>query len=150
MRTHALPAQVLVTGATGLVGSGTIERLLSIDRDVHVFALLHRPTAWPALAARLGLGAPRVTAVCGDVTRDGLGLDAAARAALAGVRAVVHCAADTSFSTPLEAALAVNANGTRNVLALAEVWQTLLEGGNSHKQDRQCSRSLFATPSPNR
>jgi long-chain acyl-CoA synthetase len=61
-----------------------------------------------------------VSAVVGDLTRPGLGLDRPARAALeASVTAIVHCAAETRFGLPLETARAVNRDGTRRVLDLA-------------------------------
>jgi thioester reductase-like protein len=115
---------VLVTGASGLVGARVLERLLSRHDDVHVHALVRRPAAWPNLATRLGPAAARVTPVIGDVTHAGLGLDATTRQRLvARVRAIVHCAADTTFSRPLEQARAVNTEGTRNLLDLASDWR---------------------------
>lgn len=119
-----MTGEVLVTGASGLVGSRVIERLLSLDDRVHVHALVHRPSTWPSLAAHLGAAATRVTAVSGDVTRAGLGLDAGTRQRLAThVRAVVHCAADTTFSRPLEQARTVNTTGTHNLLELLSDWR---------------------------
>jgi thioester reductase-like protein len=110
---------VLVTGASGLVGTRIIERLLAHDAAVHAYALVRRPAAWPALAARLGADATRVTPLIGDVSAPGCGLDAATRHRLAlHVRIVVHCAADTTFSLPLAAARLVNTAGTHNVLEL--------------------------------
>jgi thioester reductase-like protein len=115
---------VFVTGASGLVGARAIERLLSLDDAAHVHALVRRPAAWPMLAARLGPAAARVTPVTGDVTEAGLGLEAATRQRLAAqVHAVVHCAADTTFSRPLEQARAVNTAGTCNLLELVADWR---------------------------
>jgi nucleoside-diphosphate-sugar epimerase len=115
---------VLVTGASGLVGSRVVERLLTWDDAVHVFVLARRPAAWPALAARLGAAAARVTPIAGDVTRGDLGMDAATRQRVAAaVHAVVHCAADTTFSRPLEQARAVNTIGTRNLLEAIGDWR---------------------------
>jgi nucleoside-diphosphate-sugar epimerase len=63
---------------------------------------------------------PRVTAVVGDLTRADLGLDAACRRRLGRtVTEALHCAAATSFGLPIEAARAVNTEGTRAVLSLA-------------------------------
>jgi 2-alkyl-3-oxoalkanoate reductase len=124
MRARLCGGDVLVTGASGLVGGRVIERLLSLDDAVHVHALVRRPAAWPALATRLGAAAARVTPVTGDVTRVALGMEAAtARRLGADVRAVVHCAADTTFSRPLEQARAVNTAGTRNLLELLCDWR---------------------------
>jgi thioester reductase-like protein len=116
---------VLVTGASGLVGSRVVQRLLLLDERVHVHALVRRPAAWSTLAARLGGAAARVTPVNGELTQAGLGLDGATRRGLAArVRAVVHCAADTTFSRPLEQARAVNTAGTRNLLELVGEWRS--------------------------
>jgi NAD(P)-dependent dehydrogenase (short-subunit alcohol dehydrogenase family) len=115
---------VFVTGASGLVGARAIERLLSLDDAAHVHALVRRPAAWPMLAARLGPAAARATPVTGDVTQAGLGLEAATRQRLAAqVHAVVHCAADTTFSRSLEQARAVNTAGTCNLLELVADWR---------------------------
>lgn len=111
---------VLVTGATGLVGGAVLRRMLERDASLHAYALVRDRARWLATVARLRLPVERVTAVAGDVTRPGLGLDTHERAVLAGrVRLVVHAAADTTFSRPLELARRVNRDGTRHVLELA-------------------------------
>jgi nucleoside-diphosphate-sugar epimerase len=62
-------------------------------------------------------------AIAGDVTQPGLGLDASARAWLAArTTAVVHLAADTTFSRPLDAARRVNRDGTRHLLEVVGAW----------------------------
>src|SRR5690606_18197552 len=62
-------------------------------------------------------------AVSGDVTHEGAAIGAGVRARLAGrVRAIVHAAADTTFSRSLDAARAVNTTGTRHLLELADAW----------------------------
>ncbi len=61
-----------------------------------------------------------IVAFEGDVTREGLGLPGDARAWLAErATAVVHLAADTTFSRPLDQARFVNLDGTAHLLALA-------------------------------
>lgn len=121
---NALPRDILVTGATGLVGAALVERLLRSNGVSHVHALVRRPAAAAPLLARLGAHAARVTSVIGDVTQPGLGMSAATRARLArSVQAIVHAAADTTFSRPLAAARTVNTAGTAHVLALAAEWR---------------------------
>ena len=61
--------------------------------------------------------ARRVTAVAGDVTVDGLGLDDAGREALATCSTVIHSAATVSFDAPLDAAVEVNLLGPSRVAA---------------------------------
>lgn len=98
---------VLVTGATGVVGSALLPQLEGRD----VLCLQHREGIPPR---------PGVEVVVGDITRPRLGLDAAAYAALADrVEVVVHSAAITDFTEARETVFAVNVDGTANVLALA-------------------------------
>jgi thioester reductase-like protein len=128
---EARPDGVLLTGATGFVGMELLARYLEhTDRRVHV---LVRAASERAAAARVqrtladlfGAGHPfaeRVVAVRGDVTRPSLGLRRGrARDALAEqVDEVVHSAASVSFDLSLDASRAINVEGTRRVLELAE------------------------------
>lgn len=119
---HPNPAAVFVTGATGLVGAAVIDRLLARYPGVHVYALV-RSEAAAMFVYRMNAAAARVTPVIGDVTLPGLGIEAGMRARLAArVRAVVHAAADTTFSRPLDQARAVNTNGTQRLLDLVSGW----------------------------
>ena len=115
-----------VTGATGLLGGLALRRLLERDAAARAVALLRDPRAWCALAARLGPHAARVRPVVGDVTQAGLALDGDTRRLLAAsATAVLHCAADTTFSRPLDEARRVNTAGTAELLALAADWPRL-------------------------
>jgi nucleoside-diphosphate-sugar epimerase len=106
---------LLLTGATGFVGRGLLDRLLALRPDRRVLALVRRPDRLAAQTTD-----PRVVALPGDLTRDDLGLDPSTRARLArSTTEIVHCAAVTHFGLPIEAARAVNVAGTRHVLALA-------------------------------
>jgi thioester reductase-like protein len=108
------PPTTLLTGATGLVGGGLLRVLLE-DPDRRVYALARPGAGTRALAAN-----PRITVLPGDLTSPHLGLDASCEAMLAGeVSEIVHCAADTRFSLPLETARAVNAVATQTLLSLA-------------------------------
>ena len=120
-----MPARrtLLVTGATGLVGRGVVGRLLRAMPGLAVYALARDPRRLAAIAAADGWGA-RVQPLAGDVTRPGLGLDADARALLAReAGAVLHCAADTDFARPLDAARRTNVDGTRHLLDLVSSWR---------------------------
>jgi len=110
--------RILVTGATGLVGRAVVGRLLAADARTHVIALARDPRRVDQLAA-VDSWRDRVSALAGDVTRPGLGLDGDVRTRLArDVAAVIHCAAETDFARPLAEARAVNTEGTRNLLEL--------------------------------
>jgi dihydroflavonol-4-reductase len=100
---------VLVTGATGFVGSVLTRQLVDEGRDVRVF---RRDTSSLNL---LGVYAERVDHAVGDVTR--------ARSlyeAMQGVERVYHVAAKVSFAPGEQEALRhVNADGTANVVNAA-------------------------------
>ena len=112
---------LFVTGATGLVGGQVLERMLEADPELHAFVLVRDVTRWQAHALRRRIPPWRVTAVEGDLTQEGLGLDELVRRSLERrITTVLHCAADTVFSRPLAEARQVNAQGTARVLEFAE------------------------------
>lgn len=104
---------VFVTGGTGALGRELVP-LLARDAD-ELFVLTRDPDAASAVLP------PNVQPVLGDVTAGlhlGMG-EAEAGELRARVTRIVHCAAATSFSLPLEEARAVNVEGTRAVLDFA-------------------------------
>jgi HAD superfamily hydrolase (TIGR01490 family) len=133
--------RILVTGATGFLGTALVERLLRSVPGCEV-AVLIRPTRRSDAAARLSrevvrndcfnrlrdeLGdgfadvvAARLKAVAGDVGRDGLGLDADGRRLLASCDVVVHSAATVAFDAPLDTAVEVNLLGPSRVATAIE------------------------------
>ncbi len=137
---EALAGQRLfVTGTTGFLGTNVLERLLRCVPDCEV-VLLVRPgrrstveqrvqrevlknDAFDRLRADLGkdgfaeMAARRISVVPGDVGTDGLGLDDAGRAALAGCDVVIHSAATVSFDSPLDSAVEVNMLGPMRIAA---------------------------------
>jgi thioester reductase-like protein len=114
---------VLLTGATGLVGHNTLPRLLAADPGLHVFILTRDRASWLARAATAAIPNGRVTPLEGDLTDSGLGLGRPVRRALRNrVHTVVHAAADTVFSRPLDEARSVNTTGTAHLLELAAGW----------------------------
>src|ERR1700742_223233 len=123
---------VLLTGATGFVGMELLARYLQRgDRNIVtlVRADCHEG-AQPRIDAVLenlfgddaSVYRPRVRAVAADMTAPGLGLSEAERTELAQrVTKIVHSAASVSFSLPLGEARAINLEGTRRMLELAEL-----------------------------
>jgi thioester reductase-like protein len=122
-------AGVLLTGATGFLGMELLAQLLE-RTDRPVYALVRasgereaRARVQRALRLMFGVHAPyseRVVAVCGDLCRPRLGMSARRRDWLAErVEEIVHNAANVSFADGLDAARAVNVQGTRRMLELA-------------------------------
>ena len=108
---------VFLTGATGFVGREILSRFLERD-DCHVFALVRAGNDDEA-AGRLPVH-ERLTAVAGDIERDGLGLsDGSSERLSREVTTVLHCAASVSFDLPLEESRSVNVEGTRRMMDFA-------------------------------
>jgi nucleoside-diphosphate-sugar epimerase len=102
---------LLLTGATGLVGSAWLTHLLRSNPDRPVAVLLRRD------------GQPQrdgVLSFKGDISLPRLGLsDCTYRDLQLAVEDIVHCAADTRFGLPLDEARATNTTGTHHVLDFA-------------------------------
>ncbi len=96
-----------------------------MDRDIL------RNDAFDRLREDLGqeafeqMTAARITAIAGDVSEEGLGLDEDGRAALATCDTVIHSAAIVSFDSPLDQAVEVN------LLGPVRITETLAELGTS-------------------
>lgn len=114
---------VLVTGATGLLGADVVRRWAREGAAQRLVVLVRDRARWQLAAHRAGIAHGAVIAVDGDVTAEGLGLSRDVRRWLArDTTAVVHLAADTTFSRPLDESRRVNRNGTAHLLALADEW----------------------------
>ncbi len=123
---------VLLTGATGFVGMELLARYLQRgDRDVVTLVRADSPEGAQAridgvLENLFGADAPayrdRVHAVAADMTAPGLGIGDAERDRVAErVTKIIHSAASVSFTLPLEEARAINRDGTRRMLELADL-----------------------------
>jgi thioester reductase-like protein len=122
---------ILLTGATGFVGMELLARYLERTQRPVVTLIRARDDAQAqarldeVLANMLGDNASRyrgrVTALAGELTAPHLGLDPQRWSALAAeLGMIVHSAASVSFSLPLDEARAINLEGTRRMLELAE------------------------------
>lgn len=108
---------VLLTGATGAIGSLLLDTLSARDDVARVYALVHEQPLQPT--------SPKVRVLAGDIRQgdDGrlLGLAPSDAEELAGsVTRILHAAADTRFTASPAALRATNVDGLRNVLRLAE------------------------------
>jgi thioester reductase-like protein/short-subunit dehydrogenase len=113
-------ATYLVTGATGFLGGQLMERLVA-DPAALVHVLI-RPSSKGKLAARARRwgGGDRVQALEGDLLLPDLGIDPATVKELKGtIDHVVHLAALYDMTTDDATNEAVNVEGTRKVVALA-------------------------------
>ncbi len=132
--------RLFITGTTGFLGTNLLERLLRSVPDCEIVLLVRpgrrssvdqrlareilRNDAFDRLRAELGaeefaaMCARRLTAVAGDVGRDGLGLDETGRTVLATCDIIIHSAATVSFDSPLDSAVEVNLLGPTRIAAV--------------------------------
>ncbi|MGE0802365.1 MAG: SDR family oxidoreductase [Lautropia sp.] len=110
-----------VTGASGFIGRRLVGRLL--ERPGSVVHFLMRdpsPEKVEPLLKGWGVDASRAIAVAGDLTLPSLGIKPAERKKLDGkIRHFVHLAAVYDLSADAERQIAVNVEGTRQVVAFA-------------------------------
>ncbi len=122
---------VLLTGSTGFVGMELLSRYLE-RTERPVVAIVRAPDDDAArerldgmlmdlFGYRAGRYSSRLTAVAGELTAPALGLEPGRWERLAReVTTIVHAAASVSFALPLPEARAVNVEGTRRMLELAD------------------------------
>lgn len=115
---------ILVTGATGFLGTQLVRELLERQPKAKLALLIRdragqsgqeRAESFLPLADR-----PRVHVLSGDVSRPECGLNAESyRMLQAETTRVVHCAATVRFDHSLEEARQINVEGTRRILDFA-------------------------------
>jgi thioester reductase-like protein len=116
---------IFLTGATGFVGMAVLARLLADGREVLCLVRADddadADARLRAVLARVDAEAApgRAVAVAGDLTAPGLGLGDRHHRLAAHVGMVIHSAASVAFDLPLDAARAINVEGTRRVLDFA-------------------------------
>jgi thioester reductase-like protein len=123
---------ILLTGATGFVGMELVARWLErSDRDIITLVRANDDAGARAriddllddlFGERAEQHRDRVHAVAGDIAAPGLGLSDAVRDEIAErTSTIVHSAASVSFTLPLDEARAINLDGTRRMVELAQL-----------------------------
>ncbi|MGO8757963.1 MAG: SDR family oxidoreductase [Terracidiphilus sp.] len=121
---------ILVTGATGFLGTQLLRELLERDSSARL-VLLIRPRKGQTAGRRAESIVPasersRVEVYSGDVTEPNCGLDGETTQRLCAEAArVIHCAATVRFDHSLEEARRMNVEGTRRMLDLAAAMPAL-------------------------
>jgi NAD(P)-dependent dehydrogenase (short-subunit alcohol dehydrogenase family) len=111
----------LITGGTGFIGRFFIENLLAREGRIHVLVRETSLHKLEELRARFPVAASRIIAVCGDITRPGLGLSADDEATLRGnIDHLFHFAAIYDMSASEESQRAANISGTLHAVKCAE------------------------------
>ena len=130
-----------VTGATGFVGSNLVQTLLS-RRKGKVYALVRKDSQakFEKVKERWGKDADRVVPVIGDLAKPKLGLSAKDIAALKGqIKHFFHLAALYDLNATAEEQVAVNVEGTRHAVALADA----IEAGIFHHTSSIAAAGLY-------
>ena len=125
---------IFITGATGLVGGKLVAQILTSSPCSRLFLLVRGSSQENARQRVLGTLRTflpdldertfdeRVVVLCGDVTKDGLGLDPVQSSTVAqSITHLIHAAANVQFQSSLEEAMATNFEGTRNVMRFARL-----------------------------
>ncbi|MBR0118309.1 MAG: AMP-binding protein [Prevotella sp.] len=114
---------VFITGATGLLGTEVVSRLLTTtDRDIYALVRANSETEaasrlrslWWDDAVLADAVGKRIHAVVGDITKP---LDVTLPA---NITHVIHCAAETGLQKSREHLWNINVEGTRRMVSLAE------------------------------
>ncbi len=124
---------IFLTGATGLVGSNLISRILKNDNTSRLILLIRGESdiqaerrvdeiLWEMREEiDFNLAKQRIQAIRGDITLERLGLSKSVYKRIAKkITHIIHSAATVQFQLPLECARKVNCEGTKNVLELAK------------------------------
>ncbi len=110
-----------ITGASGFIGRRLVRKILERrGAVVHFLVRDASPEKLAPLYEAWGVDASRAIPVVGDIAQPGLGIRAAERKRLDGrIRHLFHLAAIYDLKAGAEEQVAVNVEGTRNVVAFA-------------------------------
>ncbi|SKA67775.1 hybrid non-ribosomal peptide synthetase/type I polyketide synthase [Desulfobaculum bizertense] len=133
-RSKAEPEGIFLTGATGFLGTGILEALLS-NTKAQIYCLVRAKDEQDgakriesALKTRVSLPKhvlDRITVLPGDLEKKRFGLDAQTFASLATQSdIIIHCGARVQYVYPYEALAAANVGGTLEALRLATSGET--------------------------
>ncbi|XP_026465069.1 fatty acyl-CoA reductase 1-like [Ctenocephalides felis] len=136
--------QIFITGGTGFIGKVLIEKLLRSCPDVKSIVLLIREKKGQTVSERVDdiLQNPlfdllretnpealtKVSAVGGDVTSLGLGLNEKDKKIVLKSNVVFHVAASVRFDDPIKKATLMNTRGTREMMELMLQMPNLVVG----------------------
>jgi NAD(P)-dependent dehydrogenase (short-subunit alcohol dehydrogenase family) len=130
-----------VTGATGFIGKRLVRKLLGRKGSVvHFLVRDASPQRLAPLYEYWGVDASRAIPVQGDLTQAGLGLKPAERKKLEGkIKHFFHLAAVYDLSADADSQVAVNVEGTRNVVQVANA----LKAGCLHHVSSIAAAGLY-------
>ena len=118
-----MPGTVLLTGATGTLGSQLLRRLLDAGERVVCVVRGRDQAEAERRIRRIVAPSSRLQILCGDIKQRHCGLSPRDTERLRGrIDTVVHCAASIDFHDA-EAATATNVEGVRHMLELADELQ---------------------------
>lgn len=112
---------IILTGATGALGSDLLPRLLREGYQVYCVTRANGTQSPQERVDKVTGGHPRAIAIRGDITQSGCGINETDLRFLRGssIKRVVHGAASIAFSDP-KATYAANVGGVSHVLDLAD------------------------------
>jgi len=133
--------EYLVTGATGFIGRRLVRKLLARKGSiVHFLVREASRDKVPAILVEWGVSAQRAVAVYGDLAHPRLGLSRTALAGLKGrIDHVFHLAAVYDLAADEETQVAVNIEGTRNVVQVANE----IKAGSFHHVSSIAAAGLY-------
>ncbi|XP_053948997.1 putative fatty acyl-CoA reductase CG5065 [Anastrepha ludens] len=133
--------EIFVTGASGFIGKGLIEKILRSCPNVAAVYVLLRPKKGKCIEDRLdGIlnsklferlreeqpqNLQKVHPIAGDCTELGLGISEADLMRLQNVNIIYHSAASVRFDDPLRDAILMNTRGTYELIKIAETLKHL-------------------------
>src|SRR4051794_17966209 len=109
-------ALALLTGFPGFLGTRLVKKLLSEEGGLQVVAMVEPKMEDKAREAARSLDPERIEVIAGDITKRDLGLGEHEERLLRDTTTVFSLAAIYDLAVPIEAAQAVNVEGTANVL----------------------------------